>query len=720
MRSLRITVITTLIALAACVSCGTAYAIGDGPGNGGDPAQFEVYDRAQYANLMLPSMNLLSEEEVTIFSDATDELRVDMDITLPRMGEVRADPERPGMRAVFVHPEMVRDAMKSADKFDLTQWVVHEVFQTRLQANGTPWDMSEELSRKLRFNEAAFQTWRNAQTNGSLKSTPANALQRDERGFPASGNYQSIDKGFVWNPVKLVARPAFNEITISNILRNRTKTLKDIDGYSYSYAYTFTWTGPEGASLTRTEGDGTTRFTSGDVPITLVVTEGNALFFKCTFMYRIEAAYFEGEVYLKEFFPNGVPAEPAHPGQQILPCQFNAAATWKIWESPLTPPPEGQFDLHISYYKNEANKAATPEARAPWDLYLGALTNNLPQMRKALTLGASPEFRTPRFGMRAIDEAAVGGSVEAFTMLAESTNLNTPFIGPGVTFTYPVTRAIATSPRASAEQRRAMYKAILAHTTPEQQALYLHDGFFNQNTFTKLLDSAYLALGMKDQTGIAAYRANLHPATASEMIASGFNPNSLGWDYDMGLQRWTPFTILDRLGSMLAFVDTKAPWNTDCEYISYEANVYNDLFRAGARHRPNGPFLGNSLGLLKTAAIDGVINCSKEKRWPSEEFSLGLPYHGDSAFPYNGNYVQSCLIGTPVAGSTGANAGITERAQVFRIDGKLTPNCFELRKIVQEIGAREVTIEWWQPNHPDAPSVQQAKVTPALTVEWWR
>jgi hypothetical protein len=304
-------------------------------------------------------------------------------------------------------------------------------------------------------------------------------------------------------------------------------------------------------------------------------------------------------------------------------------------------------------------------------------------------------------------------------MLSESTNLNIPFIGEGVPFAYPVTRAIATSARAAAEQRAAMYKIVLAHTTREQQGLYLHDSFFTQDALSKHLDQAGWALKTNSATRIAAYRAKLHPATALEMIAAGFDPNGQGWDWQSaGQGKYTShWRILDRLAEALSVLDV-SPWNADCTFLSYETNMYNDLFRAGARHDRNGPFMAQPDSLAKWRAAWAVRSCSREKRFPNEVIALGLVYNGNTSFPYEGSPVRSCLMSQIDPNTPAGKAGIKERSQVFRLDRKLTPTCEDLRAAVTAVGSREVLIEWWQPNYPNPGTLHYAKVTPITMVEW--
>ncbi len=139
-------------------------------GHGGDPLIIDFHHRAEFFLSHLRRNRPLLWEEIDIFAKGVKELVVNVtDASLPSVGRVLEDPQRPGKFFVLLDQKKYSDAIEKRNSFDLGAFVAHEVFETQ----GLDYDY--KISKKLHFPEETYKQWRDRYV---YKSPSPNSFDR--------------------------------------------------------------------------------------------------------------------------------------------------------------------------------------------------------------------------------------------------------------------------------------------------------------------------------------------------------------------------------------------------------------------------------------------------------------------------------------------------------------------------------------------------------------
>jgi hypothetical protein len=142
----------TLLVLAAASSARA----GEKEGHGGDPLVADFYKRGQFILNELRRTRPIERPLIEAFAEAFHDLSVDItDATLPNVGRVLADPDRPGKRFVLLDRQKYLDCLVKNALFDLNSFVAHEIYET--------WNLDLSpgygITRRLRFSETQYRRW---------------------------------------------------------------------------------------------------------------------------------------------------------------------------------------------------------------------------------------------------------------------------------------------------------------------------------------------------------------------------------------------------------------------------------------------------------------------------------------------------------------------------------------------------------------------------------
>lgn len=187
----RSTVFRWAICLSLAAFCPTGFSK-DGPGNNGDPASFQVHDRGRFGLMKLRASGVVSKALLSVLELAMKDLVVDVDPTLQKLGEVRADVSRGGKRVVFVNPERFQNNFQLRhSSLDLTQWSLHEILETQIDpVTQRPYDVDAEITKSLHFDEKEFETWI------ASNRTTDRTKEKTRESWPVIGVYKSDNDVF--------------------------------------------------------------------------------------------------------------------------------------------------------------------------------------------------------------------------------------------------------------------------------------------------------------------------------------------------------------------------------------------------------------------------------------------------------------------------------------------------------------------------------------------